>query len=728
MLRNRLAQLSAVGTFALMSSASVLAQQVTQLDGIIITSSKVDEAAIDVLGGASSVGRNQLDEQFSPDRISSVLRTIPGVTTQETARDTGVAINIRGLQDFGRVNVLIDGARQNFQRSGHSANGVVYFDPEMIGSVDVTRGPTSTVYGSGAIGGVVQFNLLNADDILKPGETAAGRVRSRLGTNGPTRLYSATAAVKVGNFDIVGQVNARRNDNADDADGNEILNDNDDTDSKFIKMRFRPAQGHEISGTFIDYDSEFVDRIEPAGGTRRESDIDNQQFTLGYTYKSTANTFFDFDAKVYANRTTLEQVRLDATDTDRISVGTGANAFNPFTNPTGCAAGPFVATCAVVTNVFIPAGSARSVEVHTRGFDVHNTSRFKFGGTSLALTYGIDGFKDRVASVDPIDNQDEFTPGGERSVYGGFAQAKFTFLNNTIDLVGALRYDKYALDGSGVELDDDHLSPKVTLAVRPVAGITVFATYAEAFRAPATSETLISGLHPVPADFRLIPNPNLRPEVAHNVEIGLNAKYDRVLSPVDVFRFKAVGFRNEVDDFIDGVSIAGPIGLLPFQFGGAFSLPIFNDDTFQYQNRNSVLIEGVEIEAVYDAKSWFMQFAAAHIRGRDQETGEGIRSIPADQITLTAGFRAFQEKLIAGARTRFVANQERFTDATGLGAFTRADGYVVVDLFSQYKLSENATFNLNIDNLFDKQYRQHLDQDNSPGFAARFGMTMRFGK
>ncbi|MEM8971289.1 MAG: TonB-dependent hemoglobin/transferrin/lactoferrin family receptor [Pseudomonadota bacterium] len=698
-----------------MSSASVVAQQVTQLDGIIITSSKVDTAAIDVLGGASSVGRAQMDEQFSPDRISSVLRTIPGVTTQETARDTGVAINIRGLQDFGRVNVLIDGARQNFQRSGHSANGVVYFDPEMIGSVDVTKGPTSTVYGSGAIGGVVQFNLLNADDILEPGETAAGRVRTRFGTNGPTRLYSATAAVKVGNFDIVGQINARRNDSSDDGDGTEIFNDNDDTDSKFIKMRFRPAQGHEISGTFIDYDSEFIDRIEPANGTRRASDIDNQQFTLGYTYKSTANTFFDFDAKVYANRTTLEQLRLDSTSTFR-------NTITPFAF---FAPGvPF----ATQTDVFIPAGAARSVEVHTRGFDVHNTSRFKFANTKLALTYGVDGFVDRVASVDPLDNQDEFTPGGERKVTGGFAQAKFTFFSN-VDLIGAVRYDSYQLDGSGVQVDDDHLSPKVTLAVRPLAGITLFATYAEAFRAPATSETLTSGLHPAPADFVLLPNPELRPEIAQNVEVGLNAKYDGVFSPVDAFRLKVVGYRNEVEDFIDGVSVDGPfpVGVIGFNPAPIFS-PIFSDNTFQYQNRNSVLIEGVEIEAVYDAKSWFMQFAAAHIRGRDQETGEGIRSIPADQITLTAGFRAFQEKLVAGARTRFVANQERFTELNNLGAFARADGYVIVDVFSQYKLSENATFNLNIDNLFDKQYRQHLDQDNSPGFAARFGMTMRFGK
>lgn len=718
MLRNRLVHLGAGGIFALMSSTSVLAQQVTQLDGIIITTSKVEEAAIDVLGGASSVGRNQLDEQFSPDRISPVLRTIPGVTTQETARDTGVAINIRGLQDFGRVNVLIDGARQNFQRSGHSANGVVYFDPEMIGSVDVTKGPTSTVYGSGAIGGVVQFNLLTADDILKPGETAAGRVRTLIGTNGPTRLYSATSAIKVGNFDIVGQINRRRNDNAEDGDGNELFNDNDDTDSKFVKLRFRPAQGHEISGTYIDYDSEFTDRIEPANGTQRASDVDNQQFTLGYTFKSPTNAFIDFDSKIYANRTTLEQLRLDASEGPRFTV----------LPPSRCFITVFRSECALVTGFSIPAGSTRSVEVHTRGFDVHNTSRFQFGGTKLALTYGVDGFKDRVASVDPVDNQDEFTPGGERSVYGGFAQAKFTFFQN-IDLIGSLRYDKYQLDGSGAELEDDHLSPKITLAVRPVAGITLFATYAEAFRAPATSETLVSGLHPLPADFTLLPNPNLRPETAHNFEVGLNAKYNGIFTPVDAFRFKAVGFRNEVDDFIDGISIAGQFDTLPAinSTPPGELITIFSDDTFQYQNRNSVLIEGVEIEAAYDAKSWFMQFAAAHIRGRDQLTKEGIRSIPADQITVTAGFRAFSDNLVAGTRTRFVANQERFTEATGLGAFARADGYVIVDLFSQYKLSENATFNLNIDNLFDKQYRQHLDQDNSPGFAARFGFTMRVG-
>lgn len=76
----------------------------------------------------------------------------------------------------------------------------------MIKRIDVTRGPTSTIYGSGAIGGVAAFELLDADDILMPREYAAVRTRIRYGTNGNSRLGSATGAVRVGNFDVLGQL------------------------------------------------------------------------------------------------------------------------------------------------------------------------------------------------------------------------------------------------------------------------------------------------------------------------------------------------------------------------------------------------------------------------------------------------------------------------------------------------------------------------------------------
>ncbi|MDX2258271.1 MAG: TonB-dependent hemoglobin/transferrin/lactoferrin family receptor [Hyphomicrobiaceae bacterium] len=726
------------------------------LDGIVVTSTKTGEAAIDAMSGTSIVGAEQLEQQFAPESVSEVLRTMPGVTTQTTGRDTGVAVNIRGLQDFGRVNVLIDGVRQNFQRSGHSANGVVYVEPEMLSGIEVTKGPSATIYGSGAIGGVAQFKLIDADDILRPGESQAAQVTTRWGSNGPQRLASATGAIKVGNFDIVGQVNGRWNDNYEDGDGNEILNSNDETDSRLVKARLRPAPGHEITGTFIDFDSSFTDRVEPDQGTRRDSNVDNKQFSLGYTFKSSETDLIDLDAKVYSNRTRLDQERLDSSTDVRYSL-TGSKAFVRVFD--GAVVGPPFAPIvlppvilplgdvipgldldeATAETVFVPAGASRSVEVQTRGFDVFNTSRFAFGDAKVALTYGADGFVDRVESVDIFDNQDEFTPGGERRLNGGFLQSQLT-LFGLVDVIGALRYDSYELAGNGVSASDDRVSPKITVGVTPVPGITLFSTFAEGFRAPSVSETLTSGLHPPPADFLLIPNANLRPEVAENIEAGINFKADGIFTANDAFRMKVVGFRSEIEDYIEGVSL-GNVGIAilgPASFDNPIPVadlgdrlngivPIFASQFYQYQNLASVLIEGVEVEAAYDARAWFASLGAAHLRGINQETGEGLRSVPADQVTLTTGIRAFDEKLVAGTRTRFVANQERFTESSDLGAFRRADGYVVVDLFSHYVVSDNLAVTLNIDNVFDKQYRQHLDQDASAGLNARLGMTMRLG-
>ena len=61
--------------------------------------------------------------------------------TTTDRQNPGVTINIRGLQEQGRVNVMIDGARQNFQQAGHNAVSSVYFDPELIGGIVVERGP-----------------------------------------------------------------------------------------------------------------------------------------------------------------------------------------------------------------------------------------------------------------------------------------------------------------------------------------------------------------------------------------------------------------------------------------------------------------------------------------------------------------------------------------------------------------------------------------------------------
>src|SRR5690606_22861187 len=139
----------------------------------------------------------------------------------------------------------------------------------------------------------------------------------------------------------------------------------------------------------------------------------------------------------------------------------------------------------------------------------------------------------------------------ERTVGGGFLQWQAEY--SIFEAVAALRYDTYELDGETADASGDRVSPKVTLAATPITGLQFYGTYAEGYRAPSLSETIVDGLHPATfptiagsSDFRILPNPNLRPEVGKTFEVGVNVSYDDVLTAGDRFRAKVNVFRNDV--------------------------------------------------------------------------------------------------------------------------------------------------------------------------------------
>ncbi|MBL8584844.1 MAG: TonB-dependent receptor plug domain-containing protein, partial [Rhizobiaceae bacterium] len=141
----------------------------TVLDEILV-SSRTGQTAIESLASTSHVDQQQLERRMATTP-QDVLFGVPGVAMQSDANRTAASVNIRGLQDFGRVAVIVDGARQNFQRSGHGTQSMFWIDPELLQSVDVIRGPVANTYGSGAIGGVVFYETKDAYDFLRPGET-----------------------------------------------------------------------------------------------------------------------------------------------------------------------------------------------------------------------------------------------------------------------------------------------------------------------------------------------------------------------------------------------------------------------------------------------------------------------------------------------------------------------------------------------------------------------------
>ncbi|WP_175619460.1 TonB-dependent hemoglobin/transferrin/lactoferrin family receptor [Bradyrhizobium sp. 2S1] len=681
---------------AMNARAQIGAVPVQSLDTITAVASKTEERAIDARAPVSSVTLEKI-QGLQPNRLSDIFYAVPGVSVQERGDDPATVINIRGLQDFGRVAVVVDGARQNYQRTGHNANGSFFLDPELIGGVDVVRGPTANIYGSGAIGGVVSFRTKDIDDVVRPGERWGVDMSGSYGTNKDRGMGSVFGGVRVDpNVDVFGGAVYRTQSNYKDGAGTEIGNTGNDVAAGLMKVTFRLAEGHEfkIGGIFQDYQYNIgqpnrgsTTTAAPlaaiAGSSVYASDAKNYTGTLSWRYAKPDDMLFDWNISVYGNRTDNDQVK---TYNNRITTGGGVCTLaNPGNNISGCV------------------GDKRGYLLDTVGIDVNNTSRFNFGDWRNAVTYGFDAFRDDVETFDSRGNSNITTPGGQRTVSGGFVQLKQNY-STWLELVSAVRYDHYELNSINTTTSGDRLSPKITVGVTPVAGFTPYASYAEGYRAPSITETLIAGGHATgggPALFNcldgtsglfcFLPNAALRPEVGKNKEVGINLKYDGIFSAKDSFRGKINLFRNDVDGYIDLVASAPT--LTPF---GPFS------QFYQYQNIAHARIEGFELETMYDAGDWFLGVAGHLMRGRNTQTNVGLATITPRKVTTTGGVRLLDRSLIIAAQwSSFGANNDL------PAGYLPSTGYELVNLYVTWNATKDITFTASVDNLLNQYYRPY---------------------
>jgi hemoglobin/transferrin/lactoferrin receptor protein len=632
------------------------------LDAITVLATKTQERMIDALAAISTVRRDQL-QQVQPGKVSEIFFGVPGVTFQERADDAATAINIRGLQDFGRVVVTIDGARQNHQRTGHNADGMFYLDPELVADADIVRGPVANIYGSGAIGGVVSFRTKDVSDVLLPNQKAGILLNGVSGFGAqPQGLGSVFGAVRAGqNADFIVGGTYRHKDSYEDGNGTNWANTWNDTASGLAKATFRPVEGHEIKFSGTTQDFQFASGRP--GSTVYDTTAKNHIANARWRYSKPDDKLFDFDGNVYWTRTDIDQ--------------------------TGIAGSVL--------------GQQRSFVLDTVGGDLYNTSRAEFGSVRYALTYGVDAFKDEVNTSDPLGSGAFFTPSGERTVSGGFVQLRSQY-STWIEVIGALRYDKYDFQGGGITNDGSRVSPKITIGITPVQGITPYVTYAEGYRAPALTETVISGTHPVPPNFVFLPNPALKPEVGKNKEAGINLKFDNVGRQGATFRAKANWFRNDIDDFIEQTFI-------PFTGAPPCPAPPF---CLQYRNIEKARIEGFEVETMYDAGLWFAGVSGFTLRGRNVVTGGPLLKIPPHQIATTFGLRSPDRKGTVAIRWAAVGAKKASDipnnpSITGNPDLPPTGSYNLVNLYLGYEPDEDTLWSFTIDNLLDEQYARYLD-------------------
>lgn len=138
-----------------------LSSKVIMLDEIIFSANKVSEKKSDVPYQMQIV--KQKDIEFANQPTSAdLLQNTGAVFVQKSQLGGGSAV-LRGFE-ANKTLLVVDGVRMNnaIYRGGHLQD-LVTLDANMLDRVEVIFGPSSTMYGSDALGGVMHFYTKNAE-------------------------------------------------------------------------------------------------------------------------------------------------------------------------------------------------------------------------------------------------------------------------------------------------------------------------------------------------------------------------------------------------------------------------------------------------------------------------------------------------------------------------------------------------------------------------------------
>lgn len=130
------------------------AQSPVELSPVVVTATRTAVTVDESLAAVSVVTREDI-ERNQAQSVPDILRTLPGVSISTNGgRGKTASVNVRGTNP-DQVLVLIDGIRV-----GSATFGTTPFQDlpiDLIDRIEVVRGPRSSLYGSEAIGGVIQI-------------------------------------------------------------------------------------------------------------------------------------------------------------------------------------------------------------------------------------------------------------------------------------------------------------------------------------------------------------------------------------------------------------------------------------------------------------------------------------------------------------------------------------------------------------------------------------------
>lgn len=126
-----------------------------QLNEVVLSVSRDVEKKTRIAEQVSIVTAAEIIQK-SPQTSADLLAVIPGIRVQKTQLGGGSPV-IRGME-ANRVLLVVDGVRMNnaIYRTGHLQNSITV-SPTVLERTEIIYGPSSVIYGSDALGGVINY-------------------------------------------------------------------------------------------------------------------------------------------------------------------------------------------------------------------------------------------------------------------------------------------------------------------------------------------------------------------------------------------------------------------------------------------------------------------------------------------------------------------------------------------------------------------------------------------
>ncbi|WP_455022606.1 TonB-dependent hemoglobin/transferrin/lactoferrin family receptor [Neisseria elongata] len=706
MLQQKILACAVASTFATpLYAADAQPVQQAELAPVLVTADRNAQTLDKAAPNVSVIGRKTLN-QASAQNLDDMVLYEPGVSVPSDNNRRGHAgINIRGI-DGNRILMMVDGVRIPESYAGGGSNGAIsgrdMVESDTLKQVDIVKGPYSALYGSDALGGVVNMVTLSPSDFVDAGKR--GHFGLKHGYRSRDRSHGVTATAAGFHENAEGLLMLTRR------QGHETENMGGDKNYSTSRTATNPqknnaynilAKGnignerHRLETLYEQYyhanDTVLANGLGsqsrgPVTIATSESNardrIRRQRIEAGYRYTG--------EGRLKEANLTAYQQKL-RTEDDAVDVSITRMGARQLGNSTRYSDYGFEQVIRGLTGrgVWEFDGAVKQTVVAGAEYKHTETARPRDSLTVDNLT----GAVSKVYAGSTYPNKT--FPDSKRKTVSLYAQDSLTF-GNGIVLTPALRYEKDKLntetdqaylnanpDGTATRFNDSALTPSLRLSVPMGDQFTGFATYSQGFRTPPFDSATMAFANTT-YGYAVIPNANLKSERSNSFELGMKFKNERA-------RAQVTAFYNRYRNFIDRTEVGTAT------IGGR---PIIQ---YQYQNLDRVKTYGAEASAAYKfLPGWQVSGSIAWMRGKQQDGTPLDSAYPLNGVL---GLDYAQEKWGVDTKLRWSKKHSRVSS----DSVFQAPGYGVWDVGAWYKPSKNVEIGANIYNIGNKKYWQHAD-------------------